>query len=172
MKLDVFSKTLDAILKEHFTAFVMKGINKTMGFEESKENLMNTIQFKYGAMMLGQDKSDELYSFYPLWYEYENKTLMWYDADWISNFTNPLETESGRHSWELILNCTQSSEKLKLLTSGKNSKKCKNKNKKFDCCFDIHATDEVNASVEGIGEYHKFILAKAFREQGDEVTVV
>ena len=110
MKLDVFSQSLDVILKDHFTAFVMKEINSSIGFEDSKQNLMNRIRFKYGAMMLGQNKFEELYSFYPLWYE--NKTLIWYDADWLANFTNPLETESGREAWELILNCTRSFEKL------------------------------------------------------------
>ena len=110
MKLDVFSQSLDAILKDHFTAFVMKEINSFIGFEDSKQSLMNRIRFKYGSMMLGQNKFEELYSFYPLWYE--NNTLMWYEADWLANFTNPLETESGREAWELILNCTQSSEKL------------------------------------------------------------
>ena len=110
MKLDVFSQSLDAILKEHFTAFVMKEINSTVGFEDSKESLMNRIRFKYGAMMLGQDRFKDLYAYYPLWYE--NTTLMWWEADWLANFTNPLETESGREAWELILNCTKSSEKL------------------------------------------------------------
>ena len=66
---------------------------------------MSKMRFLYGAMMLGQDEFNELYTFYPLWYK--NKTLMWYDADWLTNFTKPLEMEPGREAWELILSCTQ-----------------------------------------------------------------
>ena len=115
--------------------------------------------------MQGQNEFEELYAFYPLWYEHENKILMWYDADWLANFSIPLETESGRLAWELILNCTQRSEKLP--NSGNGSKM--SKGKKFDWCFEHHATEDVKAAVDGAGEYHKFILAKAFKEQGDQV---
>ena len=172
MKLDTFSESLDSILQEYFTAFVMKDINSTIGFEDSKKSLMDTIRFYYGAMFLGQDKHERLYPNYLFWYD-ENKTLIWWDLpDWMGSFFYPLETASGRESWELILNCTQSSAKQELQTSGRDSKKCKNKNKKFNCCFELHSTEEVKASFEGVGEYHKFILGKAFNEQSDEVNII
>ena len=105
MKLDIFSNSLDAILKEHFTAFVMKEINSTTGFEDSKKSLVDRMKYNYGAMMLGLDEFEELYSYYPLWYE--NKTTVLYEANSMTSFTSPLEEESGREAWELILNCTQ-----------------------------------------------------------------
>ena len=40
----------------------------------------------------------------------------------------------------------------------------------FDHCFDLHATDEVKLAVEAAGDYHRFILEKAFRQQKDQVT--
>ena len=46
----------------------------------------------------------------------------------------------------------------------------KSKISKFDVCFELHATEEVKVAVEGAGEYHKFIIGKAFREESDQVT--
>ena len=165
IKLDAFSESLDAILKEHFTALVMRGINSTLGFEESKKSLIMKMRNKYEAIMLGQNEFEELYSNYPLWYEHENKVLMWYDADWLANFSNPLETESGRLAWELILNCTQMSEKLPKWVNNFNMIK----GKKFHWCFEHHATEDVKAAVDGAGEYHKFMIAMAFKEESDQV---
>ena len=110
MKLDAFSNSLEAILKEHFAAFVMKEVNSSLGFEDSKKSLMDKIRANYGAMMLGIDEFEELYSYYPLWYE--NNTLIHYEAEWMTAFKSSLDEESGREAWELILNCTQSSTKL------------------------------------------------------------
>ena len=122
--------------------------------------MMMRIRNKYGAILLGQDEFEELYAFYPLWYEYENKTLMWYDADWLGNFSNSLETEAGRLAWELILNCS-------LPKSGNDSNK--GRSKIFDQCFERHATEDVRAAVDGAGEYHKFLIATAFKEESDQV---
>ena len=49
------------------------------------------------------------------------------------------------------------------------NKKKKKKVSEFDRCFDRHATDEVKLSVEAAGDYHKFILEKAFKQQKDQV---
>ena len=46
----------------------------------------------------------------------------------------------------------------------------KNKISKFDVCFELHSTEEVKVALEGAGEYHKFIIDKAFREESDQVT--
>ena len=89
----------------------MKEINSTNGFENSKKSLMEGIKYNYGAMMLGLDKFDKLYSYYPLWYD-EDKTLILYEAEWMTTFKSPLEEKAGRESWEQILNCTKTSTKF------------------------------------------------------------
>ena len=172
MKLDVFSNSLDDILRDHFTALVMRAIDSTDGFEESKKHLVDTMRYNYGAMMLDKKGNafDELYSYYPLWYD-DNKALQWYDPDWLTNFSSPLRTESGREAWEVIVNCTQSSTKLPKSVSC-NQLNRKKKISKFDCCFMLHATEEVKVAVEGAGEYHRFILDKALTEQRDQVTII
>ena len=172
MKLDVFSNSLDTILNDHFTALVMRAIDSTVGFEDSKKSLVDRMRYNYGAMMLGikENAFDELYSYYPLWYD-DDKTLQWYDPDWLTKFTSPLETETGREAWELIVNCTQSSTNLPKAGSCHHLHR-KKKISKFDCCFEVHATEEVKFAVEGAGQYHKFILDKALTEQGDQVTIM
>ena len=39
----------------------------------------------------------------------------------------------------------------------------------IDLCFEHHATEDVKIAVDGIGEYHKFMIAMAFKEEGDQV---
>ena len=37
-------------------------------------------------------------------------------------------------------------------------------------CFDRHATDEVKKSLASIGDYHMFLIDRAFTKQSDQVT--
>ena len=36
-------------------------------------------------------------------------------------------------------------------------------------CFDRHATDEVKQSLELIGDYHMFLIDRAFTKESDKV---
>ena len=38
-----------------------------------------------------------------------------------------------------------------------------------DACFDRHATDEVKESIAMIGDYHMFLIDRAFKNQKDQV---
>ena len=39
-------------------------------------------------------------------------------------------------------------------------------------CFDLHATNEVKESLASIGDYHIFLIDRAFAKQSDKVMLI
>ena len=82
-----------------------------------------------------------------------------WNPKWKWEFTAPARSESGRKSWEQIAECAYNTTLYPRPSIFDNS----------TGCFDTYATHEVREAILWAGDYHKYVLDKAFTHQERKV---